>query len=162
MKIKQWVKHNLCPQILYNLDSWGLFIKLGICHMPSDPCWHWLMAWELPIRGSWYAENRHGTLWSNLEYHAKITMWDLEKRNYDQILKVTGLRRCGRVLLGRRKCTWRERAGGGDGITAHHYYGQSSCCLWKGAMGRQEFWVETISFRGKNSVMPLERSPWGI
>ena len=47
-----------------------------------------LMAWEIPVRGSWYTENGHSTLWSNPEYRAKITMWNLEKRNYDQILKV--------------------------------------------------------------------------
>ena len=114
-KIKQWVKHNLCPQILYNLDPWGLFIKLSICYMPSDPCWPWLLAWEIPLRGSWYAENGHGALRSNLEYRAKITMWNLEKRNYDQILKLQIRAKKVREGFVRQKEMYLERKSWGRG-----------------------------------------------
>lgn len=38
------------------------------------------------------------------------------------------------MVLVRRKCTCRERAGEEDGITASYYCGQSSCYLWNGAV----------------------------
>lgn len=46
----------------------------------------------------------------------------------------SGPGRWGRVVLVRRKCTCRERAGEEDGITASYYCGQSSCYLWNGAV----------------------------